>query len=75
MKSHLKATVGGSSADYSLLFREMFCVTAQALADSVGLPLESLSVTYDHILETGTFLMRKFDFPDVSTEISIRLSK
>jgi hypothetical protein len=53
MKSHLKVTVGESSADYSLLFREMFCVTAQALADSLGLPLESLGIAYDHILETG----------------------
>jgi hypothetical protein len=53
MRSHLKATVGESSADYSLLFREMFCVTAQALADSMSLPLESLGVAYDQILETG----------------------
>lgn len=53
MKNHLKATVSESSADYSLLFREMFCVNAQALADSLGLPLESLGVAYDHILETG----------------------
>lgn len=53
MKTHLKATVSESSADYSLLFREMFCVNAQALADSLGLPLETLGVAYDHILETG----------------------
>lgn len=53
MRNHLKANVGESSADYSLLFREMFCVTAQALADSMSLPLERLGVAYDQILETG----------------------
>lgn len=53
MRNHLKANVGESSADYSLLFREMFCVTAQALADSMSLPLERLGITYDQILETG----------------------
>jgi len=53
MRNHLKATVRGSSADYSPLFREMFCVTAQALADSLSLPLESLGIAYDQILETG----------------------
>ena len=53
MRNHLKATVRGSSADYSPLFREMFCITAQALADSLSLPLENLGIAYDEILETG----------------------
>jgi len=53
MRSHLKATVAESSADYSLLFREMYCTTAQSLADSLSLSIENLGVSYDQILETG----------------------
>ena len=53
MRNHLKANMRENSADYSLLFREMFCVTAQALADSMNLPLERLGIAYDQILETG----------------------
>lgn len=53
MRSHLRATLTETAADYSLLFREMFCVAAQALADSMSLPLEHLGVAYDQILETG----------------------
>ncbi len=53
MRSHLRATLAETTVDYSLLFREMFCVAAQSLADSMNLPLEHLGVAYDHILETG----------------------
>jgi hypothetical protein len=53
MRSHLKDPVSESSSEYSLLFREMFCVSAQSLADSMSLPLESLGITYDEILVTG----------------------
>lgn len=53
MRSHLRATVSENTVDYSLLFREMFCVAAQALADTMSLPLEHLGVAYDQILETG----------------------
>jgi hypothetical protein len=53
MRSHLRATVAENTVDYSLLFREMFCVAAQSLADSMSLPLEHLGVAYDQILETG----------------------
>jgi len=53
MRSHLNDSVSESSSEYSLLFREMFCVSAQSLADSMSLPLECLGITYDEILETG----------------------
>jgi len=59
MRNHLKDAVAESSADYSLLFREMFCVSAQALADSMSLPLESLGIAYDQILETGVVRSRR----------------
>jgi hypothetical protein len=53
MQNHLKFTGSENSAHYSLLLREMFCVAAQALADSMSIPLESLGIAYDQILETG----------------------
>jgi hypothetical protein len=53
MRSQVKDPVSESSSDYSLLFREMFCVSAQSLADSMSLPLENLGIAYDEILETG----------------------
>lgn len=37
----------------------MFCVSAQALADSMSLPLESLGIAYDQILETGIVSSRR----------------
>jgi hypothetical protein len=53
MRNHLKGTIAEASSDYSLLFREMFCVAARALADSMNLPFENLGVLFDRILETG----------------------
>ena len=53
MRSHLSSTGVESQVDYSVLFREMFCVTAQSLADSMSVSLEELGVAYDQILETG----------------------
>ncbi|KAI9714396.1 MAG: hypothetical protein M1820_000357 [Bogoriella megaspora] len=40
--------------DYSLLFRESFCVAASDLAQELQVPLESLGVLYDDIMMTGT---------------------
>jgi NO-binding membrane sensor protein with MHYT domain len=40
--------------DYTVLFRERFCMAAVALAASMHVPLERLGVLYDRIVETGT---------------------
>lgn len=40
--------------DYSVLFRERFCVAAAYLASSLHTPLEKLGVLYDRIIETAT---------------------
>lgn len=40
--------------DYSVLFRERFCVAAANLASSLHIPLENLGVLYDRIIETAT---------------------
>lgn len=53
MRNHLRAVESEISADYSVIFREQFCVASQALADSIGVPLENLGISYDQILETG----------------------
>lgn len=59
MRGHLRATLSENMVDYSLIFREMFCVAAQALADTMSLPLEHLGVAYDQILETGKIRQQK----------------
>jgi hypothetical protein len=40
--------------DYSVLFREYFCVAAEELASSLGLPLWKLGVLYTGIMTTGS---------------------
>ncbi|KAK4954037.1 hypothetical protein LTR66_013619 [Elasticomyces elasticus] len=40
--------------DYSVIFRESFCVAAAELAESLHEPLGDLGILYDTILETGT---------------------
>jgi hypothetical protein len=53
MRNHLQAVEGETSANYSVIFREQFCIASQALADSIGVPLENLGISYDQILHTG----------------------
>lgn len=43
-----------STADYSTLFRELFCVAAKDLADQIQKPLEDMGVLYGGIMNTGT---------------------
>jgi NO-binding membrane sensor protein with MHYT domain len=40
--------------DYSVIFRERFCVAAANLASSLNVPLDKLGVLYDRIIETAT---------------------
>ncbi|KAI9848208.1 MAG: hypothetical protein M1837_000882 [Sclerophora amabilis] len=42
-----------SPGDYSMIFRELFCVAASELAEQISEPLENLGVLYDEILSTG----------------------
>jgi hypothetical protein len=53
MRNHLNVTLAESSADYSVLFREMFCVAAHSLATSLTVPIETLGVLDDKIIDTG----------------------
>ena len=40
--------------DYSLLFRESFCVAASDIAQETQVPISNLGVLYDDIMQTGT---------------------
>ena len=49
----------GYQEDFDTLFKEMFCVSAQELANMTHQPLETLGVLYEEPLETGTSLTQK----------------
>ncbi|KAI9769297.1 MAG: hypothetical protein M1839_003774 [Geoglossum umbratile] len=40
--------------DYAIIFRELFCISASALAGQINEPLEKIGVLYDEIISTGT---------------------
>lgn len=42
------------SVDYSVIFRELFCLAAAEIADELKEPIEKLGVLYDRIVKTGT---------------------
>lgn len=44
----------GSPGDYSVVFKELFCIAAKDLADMVQLPLEDIGVLDGTIMNTGT---------------------
>ena len=39
--------------DYSILFRELFCIAAAELANDLAIPLEDVGVLHDFIVSTG----------------------
>lgn len=44
----------GNTGDYSILFRELFCLAARDLAEQIQEPLENLGVLFGSIMSTGT---------------------
>jgi hypothetical protein len=50
---HLRGTDGDPSEDYSIIFRELFCIAAADLAEELGERLENIGVLFDDILNTG----------------------
>lgn len=48
-----KDTSKETEDDYSVFFREQFCVAAAEIAEELGEPLESVGVLFDHIFNTG----------------------
>jgi hypothetical protein len=43
----------GTTDDYSIIFRELFCVAAADLAEQLNQPLENVGILFDEILSTG----------------------
>jgi hypothetical protein len=54
----LSADESDMEDDYSVTFREYFCVAAKELAGSLGIPLDRLGVLYNGILSTGKISRR-----------------
>lgn len=52
--NYANATDDDGPEDYSIIFRELFCVAAAGLAEQLNEPLENLGVLYDQIVVTGT---------------------
>ena len=52
-------SVFDEAGDYSTIFKELFCVAAQDLADQIQEPLENIGVLDDRILSTGTLQRRR----------------
>jgi hypothetical protein len=50
---------GGPIEDYSIIFRELFCVAAADLAEQLNEPLENVGVLFDEIFSTGQMFKSK----------------
>ena len=45
---------GDADVDYSIIFRERFCIAAASLASYLQISINKMGVLYDKIIETGT---------------------
>ena len=50
---NLSTDQGAPIEEYSIIFRELFCVAAADLADDMNRPLEDIGVLFDQIISTG----------------------
>ena len=50
---NLNSDEGKATEDYSIIFRELFCIAAADLAEHLGEPLESMGILSDEIFNTG----------------------
>jgi hypothetical protein len=58
-EGNLQKESGTPIEDYSLIFRELFCVAAGDLAQDLHIPLENMGVLYDEIIVTGQQIMNE----------------
>lgn len=56
--NYASADDSDGAEDYSIVFRELFCVAAAGLAEQLNEPLDNLGVLYDQIVVTGTITGR-----------------
>lgn len=59
--------------DYSVIFKESFCVAASEIADELGESFEDLGVLYDEVMNTGTTTASKLSFKRVLSKATPRL--
>lgn len=57
-----------ANEDYSVIFKELFCVAAQDLAEQIHEPLENIGVLYNDIMSTGTIEIKKKGMQSTVTE-------
>jgi hypothetical protein len=50
---NLRGADGDPTEDYSIIFRELFCIAAADLAEELSEPLENVGVLFDDIFNTG----------------------
>lgn len=50
---NLSSGEGESTDDYSIIFRELFCIAAADLAEQLNEPLENVGILFDEVLGTG----------------------
>ena len=71
-EGNLQKESGTPIEDYSLIFRELFCVAAGDLAQDLHIPLENMGVLYDEIIVTGQQIMnekkKRGAAPDIDLE-------
>lgn len=71
-EGNLQNESGTPIEDYSLIFRELFCVAAGDLAHDLHIPLDNMGVLYDEIIVTGQQVMKekkkRGTAPDVDLE-------
>ena len=59
---------GKPIADYSILFRELFCAAAAELADDMKTPIEKVGIMYDEIIHTGKKLTIGSKDPELASQ-------
>jgi hypothetical protein len=45
--------LGTPVEDYSIIFRELFCIAADEIADDLKVPIENVGILFDEIISTG----------------------
>jgi hypothetical protein len=61
--AHLHSNEDQGPEDYSVIFRELFCVAAAELAGQINEPIENVGVLYDEIMSTGVTQKRPRTIP------------
>jgi hypothetical protein len=61
--------------DYSIIFRELFCIAAADLAEHMNEPLENIGILFDEIFNTGRTAASKSEARRDTIKSAIDLEK